>query len=350
MIANATGCSSIYGGNLPTTPWTTDADGRGPAWSNSLFEDNAEFGLGLRLAADQHAELARELLAELREAIGADLVDDILERAAGQRVRARARSASGSPSSSGGSTGRRPGRRRRPAQRCRRPGPAQRVDRRRRRLGLRHRLRRPRPRAGQRAQRERAGARHRGLLQHRRPDVEGDAARARSPSSPRPARPCRRRTSRCWPSPTATSTSPGWRWAPTRSRPARLPRGRGLRRSVADHRLQPLHRARHRHARRARPAVPRRRQRLLAAGPLRPDGPRAAGGNPFLLDSPRPRIALADYTQRELRYRNARQHAPGRGRTAGQPGPGSGRPALGHLRGHGTRGAHQFPADARKDR
>ena len=52
MVANATGCSSIYGGNLPTTPWTTDADGRGPAWSNSLFEDNAEFGLGLRLAAD----------------------------------------------------------------------------------------------------------------------------------------------------------------------------------------------------------------------------------------------------------------------------------------------------------
>ena len=52
MVANATGCSSIYGGNLPTTPWTTDADGRGPAWSNSLFEDNAEFGLGFRLAAD----------------------------------------------------------------------------------------------------------------------------------------------------------------------------------------------------------------------------------------------------------------------------------------------------------
>ena len=59
VIANATGCSSIYGGNLPTTPWTTDAEGRGPAWSNSLFEDNAEFGLGLRLAADRHVELAR---------------------------------------------------------------------------------------------------------------------------------------------------------------------------------------------------------------------------------------------------------------------------------------------------
>ena len=78
MVANATGCSSIYGGNLPTTPWTTGPDGRGPAWSNSLFEDNAEFGLGFRLTADRHAELARNRLAELREAVGAGLADDIL--------------------------------------------------------------------------------------------------------------------------------------------------------------------------------------------------------------------------------------------------------------------------------
>jgi pyruvate-ferredoxin/flavodoxin oxidoreductase len=78
-IANATGCSSIYGGNLPTTPWTVDGDGHGPAWSNSLFEDNAEFGLGLRLAADQHTELARRRLSELRDVLGADLVDEILQ-------------------------------------------------------------------------------------------------------------------------------------------------------------------------------------------------------------------------------------------------------------------------------
>jgi pyruvate-ferredoxin/flavodoxin oxidoreductase len=78
MVANATGCSSIYGGNLPTTPWTTDGDGRGPAWSNSLFEDNAEFGLGFRLAADRHTELARRRIAELREQIGVELVDEIL--------------------------------------------------------------------------------------------------------------------------------------------------------------------------------------------------------------------------------------------------------------------------------
>jgi pyruvate-ferredoxin/flavodoxin oxidoreductase len=78
LVANATGCSSIYGGNLPTTPWTAGPDGRGPAWSNSLFEDNAEFGLGFRLAADRHAELARRRLGELREVVGTDLADQIL--------------------------------------------------------------------------------------------------------------------------------------------------------------------------------------------------------------------------------------------------------------------------------
>lgn len=71
MIANATGCSSIYGGNLPVTPWTKDREGRGPAWSNSLFEDNAEFGLGFRLAADKHYELAKSLLRSLSDEIGA---------------------------------------------------------------------------------------------------------------------------------------------------------------------------------------------------------------------------------------------------------------------------------------
>jgi pyruvate-ferredoxin/flavodoxin oxidoreductase len=78
MVANATGCSSIYGGNLPTTPWTAGPDGRGPAWSNSLFEDNAEFGLGFRLAADRHVDLARSRLTQLRDAVGADLADEIL--------------------------------------------------------------------------------------------------------------------------------------------------------------------------------------------------------------------------------------------------------------------------------
>jgi pyruvate-ferredoxin/flavodoxin oxidoreductase len=78
IIANATGCSSIYGGNLPTTPWTSNRDGRGPAWSNSLFEDNAEFGLGMRLTIDKHVEYARELLPRLSSKLGDDLVDAML--------------------------------------------------------------------------------------------------------------------------------------------------------------------------------------------------------------------------------------------------------------------------------
>jgi len=79
MIANATGCSSIYGGNLPTTPWTTNSEGRGPTWCNSLFEDNAEFGLGLRLAVDQQIHYATELLKRLAGELGDDLVRDLIE-------------------------------------------------------------------------------------------------------------------------------------------------------------------------------------------------------------------------------------------------------------------------------
>ena len=78
VIANATGCSSIYSGNLPTTPWAKNKDGRGPAWSNSLFEDNAEFGLGFRLTLDKQIEYACELLTELVNVVGENLVDELL--------------------------------------------------------------------------------------------------------------------------------------------------------------------------------------------------------------------------------------------------------------------------------
>jgi len=78
IVANATGCSSIYGGNLPTTPWAQDANGRGPAWSNSLFEDNAEFGLGMRLTIDKQTEYARELVIRFKKELGQALVDDLL--------------------------------------------------------------------------------------------------------------------------------------------------------------------------------------------------------------------------------------------------------------------------------
>jgi pyruvate-ferredoxin/flavodoxin oxidoreductase len=79
LVANATGCSSIYGGNLPTTPWAVGPDGRGPAWSNSLFEDNAEFGLGMRLALDAKADLAANLLEAMEPDLGEGLVRGLLD-------------------------------------------------------------------------------------------------------------------------------------------------------------------------------------------------------------------------------------------------------------------------------
>jgi pyruvate-ferredoxin/flavodoxin oxidoreductase len=79
VVANATGCSSIYGGNLPTTPWAANQEGRGPAWSNSLFEDNAEFGLGMRVAINHQTKFARELVARLSPVIGDELAKALLE-------------------------------------------------------------------------------------------------------------------------------------------------------------------------------------------------------------------------------------------------------------------------------
>ncbi len=79
LVANATGCSSIYGGNLPTTPYAANPEGRGPSWNNSLFEDNAEFGLGLRLAVDKQTVHARELLAGLADRVGGELAKSLLE-------------------------------------------------------------------------------------------------------------------------------------------------------------------------------------------------------------------------------------------------------------------------------
>lgn len=79
LIANATGCSSIYGGNLPTTPWSMNKEGRGPAWSNSLFEDNAEFGLGMRITADKQLAVARQLLLELKNELGETYTKEILD-------------------------------------------------------------------------------------------------------------------------------------------------------------------------------------------------------------------------------------------------------------------------------
>src|SRR5207344_2791544 len=79
LMANATGCSSIYGGNLPTTPYTTNSDGRGPAWANSLFEDNAEFGFGFRMALDAHGAAARALVQRLAPELGDTLATELLD-------------------------------------------------------------------------------------------------------------------------------------------------------------------------------------------------------------------------------------------------------------------------------
>jgi pyruvate-ferredoxin/flavodoxin oxidoreductase len=89
IVANATGCSSIYGGNLPTTPWTINHEGRGPAWSNSLFEDNAEFGLGMRLTLDKRQEYASELLSQCSDIVGESLVQAILsaDQSSQERIR-----------------------------------------------------------------------------------------------------------------------------------------------------------------------------------------------------------------------------------------------------------------------
>ena len=114
LIANATGCSSIYGGNLPTTPWTTDSAGRGPTWSNSLFEDNAEFGLGLRLALDQKRDFAQTLLRGLAGELGDALIEELLTAPQTNEAELRAsangsrRSACGWPSWAPGRRGRCP--------------------------------------------------------------------------------------------------------------------------------------------------------------------------------------------------------------------------------------------------
>ena len=217
MVANATGCSSIYGGNLPTTPWTTDAAGRGPAWSNSLFEDNAEFGLGFRLAADAQTELARRRLVELRDDVGAELVDAILEApqlreselaAQRERVAELMRAPRGA---------------RRP---CRdRPASASSTTWSAAACGSWAATAGPTTSARAASTTcSPAGATSTCWSSTPR-STRTPAGRCRrrrrwapSPSSPPPARPWPRRTSPCRRSPTAACTWRGWPWAPIRSR------------------------------------------------------------------------------------------------------------------------------------
>ena len=273
LIANATGCSSIYGGNLPTTPYAVNPEGRGPAWSNSLFEDNAEFGFGYRLAVDQHAKQAQQLLRALAGEVGGTLVDAAARRRAARRGRdpgaARARRGLARQAQ-----GQHPARGEAPRTARRLPGPQERLDRGRRRLGLRHRLRRPGPRPRLGARREHPRARHRGLFQHRRPAVQGHADRRGGEvrrggqvdreEGPRHAGHGLRRRLR----------GTGRLRLAGRADRQGFHRGRRLPGAFADHRLFALHRARLRSGEGHRAAEARRRHRLLAAVPLRSAQPR----------------------------------------------------------------------------
>jgi pyruvate-ferredoxin/flavodoxin oxidoreductase len=173
LIANATGCSSIYGGNLPTTPYKINRDGRGPAWANSLFEDNAEFGLGIRLAIDPQRRQAEALVRTLAPTIGDELSLALLgaDQSSESGVSAqRARGTAGGPPRSGANG-------RSPRSACAREfaDSEKRLDRRRRRLGLRHRFWWSRSRACFRGERQAARPRYRGLLEYRRTAIEIDS-------------------------------------------------------------------------------------------------------------------------------------------------------------------------------
>ena len=348
MVANATGCSSIYGGNLPTTPWTTDADGRGPAWSNSLFEDNAEFGLGFRLAADRHTELARRRLAELRDALGAELVDDILEAPQlreselhAQRERV-AELSGGSTSSTG-----------RPSPTCSASSTTS------------------------------SGA------------ASGSSAATAGPTTSAPAGSTTSwragATSTCWCSTPRSTPTPAAR-CPRRRRSARSPSSPPPARPSPkkDIALQAIAYGSVYVARVAMGADPQQtlrafreaeaydgpslvlayshciahgidmrngldqQYRAVASGywPLIRYDPmaRAAGGNPFLLDSPRPRIPLADYTNRELRYRTLANTDPAEAERLHGLAEEAVAQRWDAYEEMATRGAHHFAADARKDR
>ena len=273
VVANATGCSSIYGGNLPTTPWTVNAEGRGPAWSNSLFEDNAEFGLGLRLGLEAQTALATHLLEQLADAVGSDLVDRHSWRRPKLRSRdprpARARRrAARRPRTARGRRWRLGRRRPPPADVGRRPDPQGRVDHRRRRLGLRHRFRWARPRAVVGAQRQHPRARHRGVLEHGRPGLEGDIARCRGQV---------RRLGQAERQEGSRGDRPGVRQRVRRRDRHRgqrraghqgTARGRRLARSIARDRLLDVHRPRDRHGHVDESSERRRPLRLLAVVPL----------------------------------------------------------------------------------
>ena len=350
MVANATGCSSIYGGNLPTTPWTTGPDGRGPAWSNSLFEDNAEFGLGFRLAADRHTELARRRLAELRDAVGADLADEILGapqlteselRAQHERVAALRRRLDGLEQADG------------PAADLR--SVADHLVRRSVWIiggdgwaydigsgGLDHVL---------------ASGRNVNVLvldtevysntggQSSKATPLGAVAKFASAGKTTPKKDLALQAiaygyvyvARVAMGADPQQTLRAFREAEAYDGPSLI--------IAYSHCIA--------HGIEMRDGLGQQ-YRAVASGywPLIRYDPlvRAAGGNPFLLDSPRPRIALADYTGRELRYRALANAHPAEAERLGGLAQEAVDQRWDTYEEMATRGAHRFPADARKDR
>jgi len=350
MVANATGCSSIYGGNLPTTPWTTGPDGRGPAWSNSLFEDNAEFGLGFRLAADRHTELARRRLAELRDAIGAGLADEILGapqlteselRSQHERVAALRRRLDGLEQADG------------PAADLR--SVADHLVRRSVWIvggdgwaydigsgGLDHVL---------------ASGRNVNVLVLDT-EVYSNTGGQSSKATPLGAVAKFAASGKTTPKKDIALQAIAYGYVYV----ARVAMGadpqqtlRAFREAEAYDGPSLIIAYSHciAHGIEMRDGLGQQ-YRAVASGywPLIRYDPlvRAAGGNPFLLDSPRPRIALADYTQRELRYRALANTHPAEAERLGILAQEAVDQRWDTYEEMATRGAHRFPADARKER
>jgi len=348
MVANATGCSSIYGGNLPTTPWTTGPDGRGPAWSNSLFEDNAEFGLGFRLAADRHTELARNRLAGLREGVGASLADEILGArqlteselgAQHERVAELKRRLGGLPD-----------------------GPAADL-----RSVADHLLRRSVWIVGGDGWAYDIGS---GGLDHvlasgrnvnvlvLDTEVYSNTGGQSSKATPLGAVAKFAAAGKTVPKKDLALQAIAYGYVYV----ARVAMGadpqqtlRAFREAEAYDGPSLIIAYSHciAHGIEMRDGLSQQ-YRAVASGywPLVRYDPmvRAAGGNPFLLDSPRPRIALADYTQRELRYRTLANTHPAEAERLGVLAQEAVDQRWDTYEDMATRGAHQFPADARKDR
>ena len=312
LIANATGCSSIYGGNLPTTPYTTNRDGRGPGVVELAVRGQRRVRVRLPAGARRARRPPRAACSSSSRRRSATAWRRRFSTRISRARPASPRSASASWRCAGSSPRVHDGRGAPARDAGRLPGQEERVARRRRRLGLRHRLRRPRSRAGQPARRQHPRPRHRGLLEHRRPGVEGDAARRR--------RQVRRRRQ----DGRQEGSRPAGEHVRARLRRegrlrrqdgadgAGLPRGRVVPRAVADHRLQPLHRPRLRHGARRVAAEAGRRFRRLAAVPLRSAARRARASRRCISTTVRRRRRVADYMRNESRFRMVERADPAR--------------------------------------